>query len=199
MAAPGSWFGSQTLGIEPDLISMAKGLSSGYLPISAVAVGDRVASTLIEKGGEFGHGFTYSGHPVAAAVALENLRILREEGIVERVGRRIGPYFQQQLRQRVGAHPLIGHVEGVGLMAGMALVQNKHEARFFPADLDVGTLCRNHCFDQGLVMRACGNRMVLAPPLIITEEQIDRLIDLALHCLDLTRASLQQQGIEVDG
>lgn len=193
----GSWFGSQTLGIEPDLISMAKGLSSGYLPISAVAVGDRVASTLIDKGGEFGHGFTYSGHPVAAAVALENLRILREEGIVERVGDRIGPYFQQQLRQRVGAHPLIGHVEGVGLMAGMALVQNKRQARFFPADLDVGTLCRNHCFDQGLVMRACGNRMVLAPPLIITEEQIDRLIDLALHCLDLTLASLQQQGIEV--
>ncbi len=193
----GNWFGSQTLGITPDLMSMAKGLSSGYLPISAVAVGDRVANALIEKGGEFVHGFTYSGHPVSAAVALENLRILRDEGIVKQVGEVTGPYFQQQLRERIGSHPLIGHVEGVGLIAGMALAQDKANHTLFASDLDVGTICRNHCFDNGLIMRACGNRMVLSPPLIITQEEIDQLIDKALHCLDLTVASLAEMGISI--
>jgi len=193
----GNWFGSQTLGIEPDMMSMAKGLSSGYLPISAVAVGERVASALIEDGGEFFHGFTYSGHPVAAAVALENIRIMREEQIVERVGQDTGPYFQQQLRERLGPHPLIGHIEGVGLVAGMALVQDKANHRLFDPEFDVGTICRNHCFDNNLIMRACGNRMVLSPPLVISREEIDELIDKALRCLDLTAVSLKQMGIQL--
>ncbi|SEG51576.1 aspartate aminotransferase family protein [Marinobacterium lutimaris] len=187
----GQWFGSQTLGIEPDLMSMAKGLSSGYQPISAVAVGDRVANALIEDGGEFNHGFTYSGHPVAAAVALENIRILRDEGIIEKVGADTGPYFQQQLRERVGQHPLVGHIEGTGLVAGMALVKSKEPKAFFGKDQDAGTVCRDHCFSNGLVMRACGNRMVLSPPLIISREQIDEMIDLILVCLDKTEASLK--------
>jgi putrescine aminotransferase len=194
----GNWFGSQTFGIEPDLMSMAKGLSSGYQPISAVAVGDRVANALIEGGGEFGHGFTYSGHPVACAVALENLRLLEAEGIIDRVRDDTGPWFQQQLRERLGDHPLIGHIEGVGLVAGMALVQSKEPKTFFASDLDVGTICRDHCFANGLVMRACGNRMVLAPPLIITREQIDQLLSRARHCLDLTLDSLRALGVMPD-
>lgn len=195
----GNWFGSQTLGIEPDLITLAKGLSSGYQPISAVAVGDRVADLLIEKGGEFVHGFTYSGHPVAAAVALENLRLLREERIIEQVREETGPYLQQQLRERLGNHPLIGHIEGVGLIAGMALVQDRSKHKLFDTDLDVGTLCRNHCFNNGLIMRACGNRMVLSPPLIISREEIDELLDKARFCLDLTVESLKELGVEVAG
>ncbi|KEA63163.1 Omega-amino acid--pyruvate aminotransferase [Marinobacterium lacunae] len=191
----GNWFGSQTLDIKPDLISMAKGLSSGYQPISAVAVGERVASALIEKGGEFYHGFTYSGHPVAAAVALENLRILREEKIIEQVRDVTGPYLQQQLRERLGNHPLVGHIEGVGLIAGMALAQDKAQHKLFDSNLDVGTICRNHCFANGLIMRACGNRMVLSPPLVITKAEIDEMLDKALLCLDLTVASLKEMGV----
>jgi putrescine aminotransferase len=193
----GNWFGSQTLDIKPDMISMAKGLSSGYLPISAVAVGDRIAKTLIEKGGEFYHGFTYSGHPVAAAVALENLRILKEEKVIEQVREETGPYLQQQLRERLGNHPLVGHIEGMGLVAGMALAQDKANHKLFDSDLDVGTICRNHCFANGLIMRACGNRMVLSPPLVISKAEIDELIDKALKCLDLTVRSLEEQGVQL--
>ena len=193
----GAWFGSQTFNITPDLMTLAKGLSSGYMPISAVAVGNRVANSLIEKGGEFIHGFTYSGHPVAAAVALENLRILEDERIIEQVSQDTGPYFQAQLRKQLGEHPLIGHIEGVGLIAGMALIKDKQQKLFFADEFDVGTLCRNHCFSQGLIMRACGNRIVLAPPLIISRQEIDLLIEKARTCLDLTLTSLQELGFKI--
>ena len=187
----GSWFGCESFGFQPDIVSMAKGLSSGYLPISAVAVGDRIANTLIKEGGDFNHGFTYSGHPVAAAVALENIRLLREENVVSYVANTIGPYFQAQLRDRLGSHPLCGHIEGVGLLAGIALVKDRDSKTFFGPDTDVGTVCRDHCFRNGLIMRACGNRMVLSPPLVITPAQVDEIIDKARKCLDLTCADVK--------
>lgn len=188
----GSWFGSQTLGIEPDLITMAKGLSSGYLPIAAVAMSDRVADALIAHDEDFNHGFTYSGHPTAAAVALENIRLMKAENIVDYVGTDIGPYFQQQLRATLAEHPLVGHIEGVGLMAGMALVQDKASRTPFPEDANAGLVCRDHCFENGLIMRAVGDRMVLAPPLIISRGEVDELCEKARHCFDLTLASLKQ-------
>lgn len=188
----GSWFGSQTLGIEPDLISMAKGLSSGYLPIAAVAMSDRVADALIAHDEDFNHGFTYSGHPTAAAVALENIRLMKAENIVDYVGTDIGPYFQQQLRATLAEHPLVGHIEGVGLMAGMALVQDKASRTPFPEDANAGLVCRDHCFENGLIMRAVGDRMVLAPPLVISRSEVDELCEKARHCFGLTLASLKQ-------
>ncbi|SIP89705.1 aspartate aminotransferase family protein [Marinobacterium stanieri] len=188
----GSWFGSQTLGIEPDLITMAKGLSSGYLPIAAVAMSDRVADALIAHDEDFNHGFTYSGHPTAAAVALENIRLMKAENIVDYVGTDIGPYFQQQLRATLAEHPLVGHIEGVGLMAGMALVQDKASRTPFPEDANAGLVCRDHCFENGLIMRAVGDRMVLAPPLVISRSEVDELCEKARHCFDLTLASLKQ-------
>lgn len=190
----GNWFGSQTLGIEPDMMSMAKGLSSGYLPIAAVAVGDRVASALSEHDDDFYHGYTYSGHPVSASVALKTIEILTSEGIIDRVRDDIGPYFQKTLRKTLNDHPLIGHIEGVGLMAGMALVQNKSPRIDFPANLDVGQICRDHCISSGLIMRAVGNRMVLSPPLIISHAEIDELCQKARTSLDLTLESLKSQG-----
>jgi putrescine aminotransferase len=191
----GSWFGCETFDFQPDIMSMAKGLSSGYLPISAVAVGDRVANTLVTDCGDFNHGFTYSGHPVAAAVALENIRVLKKDGIIDYVANDIGPYFQARLREQLQDHPLCGHIEGVGLLAGIALVRDRASSTFFDQDMDVGGLCRDYCFQNGLVMRACGNRMVLSPPLVISHAEVDEIVDKARICFDLTLADLKAQGV----
>jgi len=186
----GQWFGHQTFGIEPDLIPMAKGLSSGYLPISALGVGARVADVLIAEGGEFFHGFTYSGHPTAAAVALKKIQIIREEGLVERVRDVSGPYLAEALRT-LEDHPLVGEVRSVGLLGAIELVADKEShARFEPLGR-AGTTCRDHCFAANLVMRACGDTMVLSPPLIIEPAEIDEIIRLARECLDRTLADLR--------
>ncbi|MCA6063509.1 aspartate aminotransferase family protein [Thalassolituus marinus] len=190
----GNWFGSQTYGIEPDMISMAKGLSSGYLPIAAVAVGDRVANALIDHDEDFNHGFTYSGHPVAAAVALKTIEIMQQENIVERVRDVIAPYFQQKLAE-LADHPLVGHIDKKGLVAGMALMMDKATKTPFPADIDIGMICRDHCFENGLIMRATGSRMILSPPLVITEAELDELFLKARHCLDLTLKTVQDMGV----
>jgi putrescine aminotransferase len=187
----GRWFGCETFGFTPDIITMAKGLTSGYIPMSAIAMNDRVADVLIEKGGEYLHGFTYSGHPVAAAVALKNIEIMQQSQLVNHVHDDIGVYFQQKLRDTLADHPLVGHIEGVGLVAGFALVQHKEPKAFFPDDQDVGYICREHCFKNGIIMRAVGNRMVLSPPLIITKAQVDEICTKALHCLDLTYADVR--------
>ena len=186
----GNWFGSQTFGFEPDLMTMAKGMSSGYLPISAVAVGERVANGLIEHAGEFYHGYTYSGHPVAAAVALKTIEIMKREKIVERVRDDIGPYFQAKLREALQDQPLVGHIEGTGLVAGIALVESKSPKKFFEDGGKVGLMCRDHCFSNGLIMRATGSRMILSPPLVISHDEVDQLVGLARKCLDLTAKDL---------
>ena len=185
----GKWFGSNYYDIKPDLMPIAKGLSSGYLPIGGVLFADHVAETLVTEGGEYQHGFTYSGHPTACAVAAANLRILRDEKLVERVETDVGPYFQSKLRE-LADHPLVGEVRGVGLIAGIQLVKDKATRKLFSPEGRVGTACREHCFDNGLVMRATGDSMVLSPPLVITREQIDELFTKARHGLDLTAEGL---------
>ncbi|MFQ5784893.1 MAG: aspartate aminotransferase family protein [Alphaproteobacteria bacterium] len=185
----GNWFGCETFGIRPDFMTLAKGLSSGYLPISGVMVHDRVAGPIIEKGGEFTHGFTYSGHPVACAVALENLRIMRDENVVERVGGDTGPYFQARLRE-LADHPLVGEVRGVGMVAGIELVADKAARKSFDPDRKVGNACRDASIANGLVMRAVRDVMVLSPPLVITRDEIDALVAMARKSLDQTRESL---------
>lgn len=184
----GEWFGSDYYGNAPDLMPIAKGMTSGYIPMGGVVVRDEVVQTLNE-GGEFYHGFTYSGHPVAAAVALENLRILREEKIVERVKTETAPYLQSRWRE-LAEHPLVGEARGVGMLGALELVKNKKtRARF--AEPGVGMLCRQHCFRNGLVMRAVGDTMIISPPLVINREEIDELIDKARRCLDATAADAQ--------
>ena len=186
----GKWFGSHTYGIQPDILTMAKGLSSGYQPISAVALGPRVGDAIAHANEEMVHGYTYSGHPVACAVALKNLEIMQREKIVERVGDDIGPYFQAKFREVLGDHPLVGEVRGVGLLCALELVDDKAERRFFPEVGDVGTICRNHCFREGLVMRAIRDTMVCSPPLTITRDEVDQLVALAKRCFDLTARDL---------
>ncbi len=185
----GAWFGSDTYGIAPDFMTLAKGLSSGYMPISAVMVHDRIARVFIEKGGELAHGFTYSGHPVAAAVAIENLRILRDEKIIDRAGDDIGPYFQARLRE-LADHPLVGEVRGTGLVAGIELVEDKAARRSFEPARGVGAACRDAAIANGLVMRAVRDVMVLSPPLVISHAEIDELVATARKALDVTAETI---------
>ncbi|HXH04167.1 MAG TPA: aspartate aminotransferase family protein [Candidatus Competibacteraceae bacterium] len=185
----GCWFGADYYGTRPDFMSMAKGMSSGYLPIGGVMVSDRVAEVLIERGGEFFHGFTYSGHPVACAVAAANIRIIRDEQLVERVASDIGPYLQKRWRL-LAEHPLVGEARGLGLFGALELVKDKRTRARFPELGSVGLLCRDICVQNGLVMRAVGDTMIVAPPLIMTREQIDELVEKAWRCLDLTARQL---------
>ncbi|WP_375740986.1 aspartate aminotransferase family protein [Pseudomonas boanensis] len=183
----GEWFGSQYYGLAPDLMPIAKGLTSGYIPMGGVIVRDEIVDTLNE-GGEFYHGFTYSGHPVAAAVALENIRILREEKIVEKVKAETAPYLQKRW-QELADHPLVGEARGVGMVAALELVKNKKTRERF-AD-GIGMLCREHCFQNGLIMRAVGDTMIISPPLVINKDEIDELVNKARKCLDLTASAVK--------
>ena len=189
----GHWFGCERFGTKPDLMTFAKGVTSGYIPLGGVMVGERIARVLIDQGGEFNHGYTYSGHPVACAVALANIRLIRREGLVERVRTDVGPYLAQRYAE-LAAHPLVGETQTCGLMAALQLVKRKDEGLGFPDWQEVGMLCRGHCFGNGLIMRAVGDRMIIAPPLVITRAQIDEMVALILRCLDLTLADLQERG-----
>ncbi|MDP9940269.1 aspartate aminotransferase family protein [Ectopseudomonas alcaliphila] len=180
----GEWFGSQYYDLKPDLMTIAKGLTSGYVPMGGLIVSDKVFE-VIEAHGDFNHGFTYSGHPVAAAVGLENLRILKEEGIVERVKAETAPYLQKRLRE-LADHPLVGEVRGIGMLGAIELVQDKTSRKRFSGDVGVGMVCRGHCFNNGLIMRAVGDTMIIAPPLVITQVEVDELVEKARKCLDLT-------------
>ncbi|SMF11420.1 aspartate aminotransferase family protein [Pseudogulbenkiania subflava] len=190
----GEWFGHQLFGFHPDLFTAAKGLSSGYLPIGAVFVGDKVAQGLAE-GGDFNHGFTYSGHPVAAAVAHANVKALRDEGIIDRVKRDTGPYMQQRWREAFGGFAHVDDVRGVGLIQAFTLVKDKATHELFPNWGEVGTICRDIFFRHNLIMRACGDHMVAAPPLVISKAEIDQLIDTAVQCVTECEEVLRQRGL----
>ena len=178
----GEWFGSQYYGLRPDLMPIAKGLSSGYLPIGGVIVSDRVAN-VVKARGDFNHGFTYSGHPVAAAVAIANLKILRDEGIVVRVRSEIGPYLQSRW-QTLADHPLVGEVRGLGMLGALELVQCKEPISQFEDKGAAGNVVRDLAITNGLVMRAVGSTMIISPPLIMGKEQVDELLTKARKSLD---------------
>ncbi len=189
----GNWWGCETLGFRPDLMTFAKGVTSGYIPLGGVMVGERVARVLIDQGGDFNHGYTYSGHPVACAVGLANVRLIRREGLVERVRNETGPYLAERFRE-IAEHALVGEVQSLGLMGAIQLVKDKYSGQLFDSALSVGMVCRGHCFGNGLIMRAVGDRMIIAPPLVTTIEQIDELMRLIRYCLDLTLADVRQRG-----
>ncbi len=186
----GQWFGHQHYGVGPDLAPIAKGLSSGYLPIGGVLVSDRVADVMINEVGDFFHGFTYSGHPVAAAAALENLRIIEEEGLVERVRDDIGPYFAAAWKS-LEDHEVVGQAESVGLMGGLQLAADKATRRRYEKPDDIGTLVRNHCVENGLIMRATGDRMLASPALTISHSEVDEVIDKLRRALDHLRDTVK--------
>lgn len=193
----GQWFGCEYFGFKPDLMTFAKGVTSGYIPLGGVMVGDRVADVLIDKGGDFNHGFTYSGHPAACAAALANIRILREENLVGQVREDTGPYLKQRF-EALDEHPLVGSAQACGFVAGLNLVKKKaakpHDCELFDPAQDVGMICRAYMFGNGMIMRAVGERMIIAPPLIMTRQQIDEMVDLIKVCLDETHRDLKGRG-----
>ena len=190
----GNWFGSQSLNIRPHIMTVAKGLSSGYVPIAASIVCDEVAD-VVAKAGEFNHGYTFSGHPVACAVSLENLRIIEEEKILENVREVTAPYLAKKWAT-LADHPLVGEARSYGLLATVALTPDKKtRAKFASPTGEVGLRCRERCFQNNLVMRHVGDRMIIAPPLVITSEEIDILIERAIKSLDETYAALQADGM----
>ncbi len=175
----GNLWGSQTFGIRPDILTTAKQLSAAYAPISAVVVNQRVYDVLRQGSdeiGTFAHGFTYSGHPVSAAVALECLKIYEEIDIVERV-RRLAPRLQQGLRERYADHPLVGEIRGVGLMAAVELVSDKSTGQAFDPALGVGPRCMAMAVERGVILRALGDTIAFSPPLIVSEAEIDQILD----------------------
>jgi len=187
----GNWFASDYFKIEADFMTLAKGLTSGYLPLSAVMVADRVADVLAGPEVEFSHGYTYSGHPVCCAVALENIRILKDEKLVERVSDDTGPYLAARLAE-LADHPLVGEVRSLGLIGAIELVKNKQPRQLFDPPGKVGVICREHCLYLGLIMRATRDTMLLSPPLIWTRANIDEFVELTRRALDLTLADVKK-------
>ncbi|BBU53968.1 aspartate aminotransferase family protein [Mameliella alba] len=187
----GNWFGSQTYDIQPDIMTVAKGLSSGYQPIGASIVTDDVAKVI--ENTEFNHGYTYSGHPVACAVALENLRILEEEGIVDRVRDETGPYLKERF-ESLADHPLVGEVKIVGMMGSLALTPDKVTRAPFAEPGTAGLICRERCFANNLIMRHVYDRMVISPPLVISKDEIDTLVERARKSLDEALEQLKAEG-----
>ena len=190
----GHWFAYEKFGYKPDLVTFAKAVTSGYIPLGGVMVGNRVAEVLIEQGGEFAHGYTYSGHPVACAVALANLDLMEREQLPQRVNGEVGAYFAQRYAE-LNNHPLVGGAQSCGFVAGLLLLKDPSTHERFPSDAGVGMMCRKHCFENGLIMRAVGDRMIIAPPLTLSITEIDELMRLIRIALDLTLDELSSKGL----
>ena len=189
----GNWFGSQTMKIRPDIMTIAKGLSSGYQPIGGSIVSRKIAEVIGKD--EFNHGYTYSSHPVAAAVALANLNIIESEGLVERVQNETGPYLAKNWAT-LSDHPMVGEAKIVGMMGSLALTPDKaNRSKFLSPSGTVGYVCRECCFANNLIMRHVGDRMIISPPLIIDKEQIDILIERAWKSLDEGMSKVKEKGL----
>ena len=183
----GEWFASHSMEIKPDLMTMAKGITSGYLPLSGLMVGERVADALI-NGGEFYHGYTYSGHPVACAVALKNIEIIEREGLVEKVREETGPYLQEGLRSLTDK-PIVGEARGMGMLGAVELVKDKDTHERYP-DNKASLTCRNHCIENGLMLRQVRDGMITSPPLTFEKSHIDEMIDTLGKAIDATAREL---------
>jgi len=187
----GKWFGAEHFGTRPDFMTFAKGVSSGYLPLGGVLVSDRVADVLIEKAGEFYHGYTYSGHPAACAVAIANIKLIQRDKLVERIRDDIGPYLQKQWASLID-HPLVGDTRMVGLMGAFELVKNKDPLERFDEKLGVGPMCRDNLIKGGLCLRAVGDTIICAPPFVLSHSEADELIEKTWKALDLTQKALAE-------
>ena len=181
----GQWFGSETFGIEPDLMTIAKAVTNGYMPLGGVMVGDKLADVLLEKGGEFNHGLTYSGHPASCAAGLATLKILKDSNIIETAKSTIGPHLQSRLAALSG-HPIVGEVRGRGMFAAVELVANKTTRERLAPESAAAVICRDICVESGLMVRATDDAMIMAPPLVCSVKEIDVLVDTFAAALDKT-------------
>ena len=177
----GDWFASNLWDLDPDLISLAKGLTSGYLPLGATMVSDEIADVLLHHG-YFAHGFTYSGHPSTCAAALANLDIIENDGLIPRVRTNLGPYFQEKLRAFAG-HPAVGEVRGTGLIGALELVPRGGKAALTPTMM-LGIKAAALARQEGVIVRGIRDIVAVAPPLTITREETDQLFDAVGKALD---------------
>jgi 4-aminobutyrate--pyruvate transaminase len=192
----GNMFGCETFGIAPDIITVAKALSSAYLPISATIISEKIAEAITAhsgKLGNFAHGFTYAGHPVSAAVGVETLKIYAERDILSHV-RQVGPYLQEKL-QTLSAHPLVGEARGVGLIGAVHIVADKANRTALPPASGIGPLIQQSAMDRGVLLRAAPDAVYVCPPLIITRAEIDELIQALSAALDDGYAEAARRGL----
>jgi L-2,4-diaminobutyrate transaminase len=186
----GAWFGSQHYDMQPDLVTVAKGLTSAYLPLSGVIVGDKVWQVL-EQGsdrfGAIGHGWTYSAHPSCVAAALANLDIIEREDLLANV-REVGPYMLGALRDAVGNHPNVGEVRGVGMLAAVEVVEDKAAKRFFEPQGRIGAAVAAACLERGMIARAMphGDILGFAPPLTLSRAEADRIAAITKSAVEAT-------------
>jgi putrescine aminotransferase len=185
----GEWFGADYFSTRPDFMPFAKGVTSGYLPLGGVMVSDRVADVLIDKAGEFFHGYTYSGHPASCAVAIANLQVIQRDNLVERIRDDIGPYLQQKWHGLLD-HPLVGDTRMVGLMGAFEIVKNKTPLERFDSEQGVGSICRDHLINNGVCLRAVGDTIICAPPFVLSHGEADEIVETAWKALDLTQKQL---------
>jgi 4-aminobutyrate--pyruvate transaminase len=194
----GSMWGSQTFGLKPDMVTMAKALTSGYIPLSALMVSEKIWRGLVsqsEKIGVFGHGTTYSAHPVAAAVGVETLKIYEERDIVGHV-RRVAPHMQDALA-KLADHPMVGEAGGIGLIGAIQLVPSKQPRQFFDPKAMVGPYMAKRAEVHGLICRSLfGDRVALCPPLIMEPAQLDEMMRRFALALDDTWAMVRDKGLK---
>ncbi|MDH3433426.1 MAG: aminotransferase, partial [Gammaproteobacteria bacterium] len=183
----GRWFGSEAFATEPDLMTFAKGVTNGYQPLGGVAINDKIADVLTSGGGEFAHGYTYSGHPAACAAGSATLDILLDQHMIEHVASNIGPYFNERAGELAG-HPVVGEVRTMGMLAAFELVRNKNSRERLAPECGGALHCRNAAVAGGLMVRAVGDSIISAPPLICSRDEIDTLIDRLITALDSTAA-----------
>lgn len=181
----GNWFGCQTYDLKPDLMSFAKAVTNGYIPLGGVMVGDKVADVLLRQEGEFAHGLTYSGHPVSCAAGIATLQVLRKEKIIEAAATKLAPYFQERL-QTLQDHPIVGEVRGVGMLGAVELVKDKHSRERLAPAAAAAIYCRDQANAGGLMVRQTGDAMITAPPLVCSRKEIDSLVDMLGKALDQT-------------
>ena len=184
----GEWFGTDYYDIEPDLMLFAKAVTSGYLPVGGVIVRDDIVDVIVSAGQEFAHGYTYSGHPTCMAAGIANLELMKETNILHQVQSQTAPYLASKWKV-LDEHPLVGEARCLGMLASLEIVEDKNNYKRFENSKEVVTRCRDYCYDNGLVMRAIVNKMVIAPPLICSYEHIDEIIEKVWKCLDLTAQS----------
>lgn len=195
----GHWFGCQAFDLEPDLITVAKGLTSGYVPMAACLISEKVWQVLLEgsrRAGVFGHGFTTSGHPVAAVAALTNIDIIESEDLVANA-RRVGAYLLDRLRAALGDHPLVGEIRGLGLMAAVELDASKEDRRPFADELGIGLRLGKSCLDEGLIVRGALGKAAaaLAPPLVLTCAEADDIVGRLTRALSRLADQLRAEGV----
>ena len=181
----GNWFGCETYGLEPDLMTFAKAVTNGYMPLGGVMVSDKVSDVLLSGGGEFTHGLTYSGHPAACAAGLATLQVLRETNLIQTSSAEIAPHFQARLQALVD-HRIVGQVRGRGMFAAIELVRDKGSRERLAPESEGAVFCRNTANEAGLMVRQTGDAMIIAPPLVCNTDEIDSLVDMLGEALDTT-------------